>query len=76
MQTTITNKQIRALREEAMAAGDHVAADYCGIAFAYSERADEVGAELVDPVTGNPITRSDARAVCAEMIANTAAMAD
>lgn len=76
MQTTITDKQIRALREEAMAAGDYVAADYCGIALAYAEDADDVGAELVDPVTGSPITRSEARAICADMIANAAAMVD
>lgn len=71
----ITTAQIRALRSEAVLAGDYVTADYCGIALAYSEHADDVGAELVDPVTGNPITRSQAREVCADAIRAAAAMA-
>ena len=65
----ITNKQIKALREEAMAAGDYRQVDLCDVALNPHETADQqTGEPLVDS-DGNPITRGLARAKCAAVIA-------
>lgn len=71
---TITNAQIRTLRTEARAAGDDVTAAYCELALAYTETADVDGADLLDPISGEAITRTEARAVCADAINAAAAM--
>jgi len=64
---TISRAQIKALREEARAAGDTRQVDYCDLALAAHETASEDGADLVDPF-GSPITRTEARQVCADAI--------
>lgn len=74
--TTITSAQIRTLHTEARLAGDYVMATWCEIALAYAEDGDEGGASLLDPVTGHVVTRSEARAVCAQAVADAAAMND
>lgn len=76
MTTTITNAQIRTLHTEARMAGDYVMATWCELALAYAEDGDEVGASLLDPVTGDVVTRTQAREVCAKAIADAAAMHD
>lgn len=65
---TITEAEIRALADEAMAAGDHVTVDLCAIALAAHERSDSQGGDLIHPVTGAPTTRSAARYTLADAI--------
>lgn len=64
---TITVKQIKALRNEALAADDLRQVDWCDIALAAHERSDSEGHALISP-TGVPTTRSKAREVCADVI--------
>lgn len=71
----ITPSQIRSLRSEAATHGDDLLVAWCNVALAYAEDGDEVGDDLRDPVTGEVVTRSEARAVCADVI-NAAAAAD
>lgn len=63
----ITSAQIRALRTEAIAAGDYLQVDLCDLALAAHETAAADGSQLLDP-GGHPISRSEARAICAEAI--------
>lgn len=72
---TITTAQISALKTEAEAAGDTYQADICGIALAYTETANEIGADLVGP-DGEIWTRTEARENCAEAINAARAMED
>lgn len=64
---TITTKQIKALRNEALAADDSRQVDWCDIALAAHERADSEGNDLIGP-DGVQTTRSKAREVCADVI--------
>jgi hypothetical protein len=64
---TVTGRQIRTLREEALAAGDYRQADLCAAALCAREDANDDGSPLVDS-DGNPTTRSHARAECARVI--------
>jgi hypothetical protein len=64
---TITPKQIKALRDEAIAAGDYRQADWCDVALASHERTDSEGNTLFAP-SGVQTTRSKAREVCADVI--------
>lgn len=74
--TTITVDDIRSLRREAMSAQDYDLAIWCDIALSSCEDTDGQGCFLMDPSTGKSTTRTIARSVCAEAIANAAAMAD
>ena len=51
-------------------------ATWCELALAYAEDGDEGGASLLDPVTGDVVTRTQAREVCAQAIEAAAAMND
>jgi hypothetical protein len=73
---TITNTQIRTLHTEARLHGDYTMATWCELALAYAEDGDEGGASLLDPVTGDVVTRTQAREVCAQAIEAAAAMND
>jgi hypothetical protein len=78
MKTTaasITNAQIRTLRTEALDAGDARMGEWCDVAIAAGERYDSEGFPLVSPGTGLACTRTEAREVCADAIANAAANA-
>lgn len=66
------DKQIRALREEARAAGDHALATICDVAIASREDSNDDGTPLVDD-DGAPLTRTLAREICARVIADAAA---
>lgn len=72
---TITIEQIRKLRNEATASGDSMQVDYCDLALATHETADANGGDLIDPQTKLPITRTEARGICADAI-NAARAAD
>lgn len=74
--TTITNDQIRSLRSEALSVGDYDMSIWCDLALASHEDCDSQGGYLVDPNTGKLTTRSKARAVCAKVVADAAAMND
>jgi hypothetical protein len=65
----ITNQQIKALREEAMAAGDYRQVAICDVALNPLETADPLTGEPLVDSDGNPITRGLARAKCAAVIA-------
>lgn len=65
---TVTNLQIKRLRDEARLAGDVIMADICDVALS-SEDSDGTGTVL-----GKPLTVADARAECARVIADTEAM--
>jgi hypothetical protein len=65
----ITDKQIRALRDEAMGAGDHDLVDVCDVALASREDANDDGTPLVNSL-GMPTTRTAARALCERVIAD------
>lgn len=67
--TGITNKQILALRTEALIAGDYRQVDICDVALAAHETATEQGEDLTGP-DGEPMTRSEARDLCADVIAS------
>ena len=69
---TITAKQIRALHDEAVAAGDYLMSDICQIALAAHETADEQGGDLIGP-DGRVWTRTEARESCADAINEAAA---
>lgn len=71
----ITDTQVRALREQALAASDYRQVDVCDVALATHETSDSQGAELVDS-DGHPTTRTEARAECARVLAAAAAMDD
>jgi len=64
----MTDKQIKALREEAMAASDYRMVTICDVALASREDANDDGTPLVD-FDGDPMTRTEARAECARVIA-------
>lgn len=64
---TITTKQIKALRNEALAADDSRQVDWCDLALAAHERTDSEGGDLIAP-TGVQTTRTRARQVCADAI--------
>lgn len=64
---TITTEQIKALREEALAAGDRAQVDLCDVALAAHETADAEGGELRGP-DGEIWTRTEAREACADAI--------
>lgn len=64
---TITTAQIKALREEAYAAGDYAEADICALALAAHETADSEGGDLIGP-DGKVWTRTMARAALADTI--------
>ena len=65
----ITISQIKALRAEAQAAGDSIMTEFCDLALAPHETTDDEGRQLINPVSGESITRTSARAVCAGAIA-------
>jgi len=71
---TITTRQIRSLRDEALAAGDYAQVDICDVALAAHETADAEGGELRGP-DGEVWTRSEARTECARVIADAEAQA-
>lgn len=71
---TITTAQIRALRQEALAAGGYDQELLCSIALAAHETADAEGGDLIGP-DGKPTTRTAAREACAEAIAAAQAQA-
>ena len=64
---TVTDEQIKALREEALAAGDRAQVDLCDVALAAHETADAEGGELRGP-DGEIWTRTEAREACADAI--------
>ena len=64
----ITTDQIRALRDEAVEAGDDRQVDYCDVALAPFRRQNDDGSELQWPWNGLPADRDVARQVCAEAI--------
>jgi len=66
---TITDSQIRALREEAHAASNYHQATLCSVALAPREFHDEQTAEPHHDEAGTPISRTEARQACAEAIA-------
>lgn len=72
---TITVSQIKALREEAKAASDSRLVDVCDVALASLE-SDNVDGTPLEDSDGNPQTRSEARALVAEMINEARAMDD
>jgi hypothetical protein len=63
----IMDKQIKTLREEAMAVGDYRMADICDIALARRDHDEQTAETLIGP-DGAPMTRSEAREICAEVI--------
>ena len=65
----ITTKQIKALREEALVAGDYRMVDICAIALTMREDHDEQTAEPLLGPDGDRWTRTEARAECARAIA-------
>lgn len=65
---TITDEQIRQLREEAISHGDDRQVDYCDVALAPHRRLNEDGSDLVWPWNGQPADRDRARQVCADAI--------
>jgi len=67
---TITNKQIKQLREEALAASDYRQVDICDVALANREDHNEQTAELLVGPDDEPMTRTEARAECARVIAD------
>ena len=69
---TITTAQIRALRNEAAAAGDSATVEICNVALS----SDEHGDGECDHAAYGVSTRSEAIARCAQWIADAAAMAD
>jgi hypothetical protein len=69
--TTISDKQIRALREEAIAHGDYVQADLCNRALA-SDMVDQDG----NAIAFADMTADEARAACANAIARARAQED
>lgn len=71
MTTTITDKQIRELREGAMAAGDYAQVDICDRALA-SDTVDQDGHEIALA----DWTREEAREECARVIAYAAMRAE
>lgn len=68
----VTKKQIRALHEEALAAGDYRQVGICDLALAAHETADEFGNSLVGP-DGKIWTRTEAREECARVITDATA---
>lgn len=74
---TITASQIRQLRAEALACpvSDTRMIDICDVALADHETANDDGDPMVDP-DGDPITRTEARALCADAINDARAMDD
>lgn len=66
----ITDQQIKQLREEAMAAGDYRQVDVCYVALASREDHDDQTAETLLGPDGEPMTRTEARAECARVIAD------
>lgn len=66
--TNITDRQIRTLRAEAEAAGDYAQIDVCDVALAAHETPDAEGNDLTGPDRA-PMTRSEARALCARAVA-------
>lgn len=64
---TITVKQIKALRNDALEAGDYRQVDWCDIALAAHEHSDSEGNGLISP-SGVQTTRSMARKICADVI--------
>ncbi len=68
MAIEITLKQIRTLRDEAMAAGDSRMVDICDVALCSRESANDDGTPLVDS-DGRPTTRTAAQVECARVIA-------
>lgn len=71
---TITTDQIKALRSEALSAGDTVMYGWCWLALASREKCNSEGEPLLDPETGETTTRTKARAICADVINAAAAM--
>ena len=67
---TITNKQIRALRDGAAEADDPITVDFCTIALG-NEDSDGTGTTL-----GKPCTVEQARAECARVINDARAQED
>lgn len=66
--STITEADIRQLREEALAAGDDRQVEYCDIALAPYRFANDDGTVLVWPWNGQDADRTVARQVCAVAI--------
>jgi hypothetical protein len=64
---TITDEQIRALRAEAVAAGDAVGIFWCEVA---------LGLERATRDDGTPLTAHDARQACADVINAARAMGE
>lgn len=67
---TVTESQIKTLREECRAEGDTNLADICDLALAANEDSDSQGDHLIAP-HGEPVTRSWARGICAAAISGT-----
>lgn len=67
---TITTRQIRDLRDEAMEASDYRMVDWCDVALASHETSDSAGRELQGPGNHGTCTRTDAREICADAINN------
>lgn len=66
---SITEAQIRSLRVEALRTGDAVQAHWCDIALSPAEEEQAaVGRTLSSPVNDLPVTRTQARAVCATVL--------
>lgn len=72
---TITEGQIRKLRDDAGALGDDRQVDYCNVALAPYRFANDDGSVLVYPWNGQDADRTVARKVCADAI-NAARAAD
>jgi hypothetical protein len=70
MNTPLTTKQIKQLRDEALAANDLITADLCTIALS-GEDSDGAGTTL-----GTPCTLAQALAKCERVIANARAQDD
>lgn len=64
---TITARDILALRNEALDAGDYLQGEICAVALAPFEHNNHDGSQLHDP-DGTPTTRSAARQSCADII--------
>lgn len=63
----ISTSQIKALREEAMSAGDYRQVTVCDVALAPLERDNSDGTPLED-YDGDPMTRTEARQLCADAV--------
>lgn len=61
----ISDKQIKRIRDHALAWSDYYVVDMCNVALAPFETANADGSDLIGPC-GGPILRSEARAFLAE----------